>query len=148
MLVIWSSHFDVLPERLFAFHRDANNLAKISPPLLRFQLLTPASESLPGDTQRFRMGLGPFASDWQARITHVIAPRVIEDVQEAGLFRSWRHQHRVAPDNGGSRLTDVVSFRFFPGGAGTIVDYFFVRPGLLAMFAWRHWRTRVLLTKA
>jgi ligand-binding SRPBCC domain-containing protein len=144
-LVTWSSHFAVPAERLFAFHRDARNLPRISPPLLCFQLVTPPAVSAPGDSQVFRMGLGPFQSNWKARITHVIEPRLVEDVQERGLFRSWRHQHRVATDGDGSRLTDVVTFRLFPGPAGEILDYFTVRPALIAMFAWRHWRTRALL---
>jgi ligand-binding SRPBCC domain-containing protein len=147
-LVVWTSHFDVAAERLFAFHQDARNLPRITPPPLSFELLIPPAASQEGDVQLFRMGLGPFKSNWRARITRVVVPRLIEDTQEAGLFRSWRHQHRVAPEPGGSRLTDVVSFRLLPTPAGEFIDYFAVRPALLAMFAYRHWRTRALLSSA
>jgi ligand-binding SRPBCC domain-containing protein len=144
-LVTYSSHFDVEPEALFAFHLDVTNLAAISPPVPRLELLSDPQPSQVGDEQVFRLSIGPFSTSWHARITKIEADRLIEDVQTLGPFQRWRHQHRVSADRGGSRLTDVVAFRAIPTPVGEFVEYFVVRPGIYAMFAWRHWKTRAAL---
>lgn len=71
---------------------------------------------------------------------------MMEDVQERGPFRKWRHQHRVHGEGDGARLTDVVSFRMLPTPVGEFLEYWLVRPMLIGMFAYRHRRTRALLT--
>lgn len=144
-LVIKSSRFAVSPEELFAFHMDPANLARISPPWPPLVMVTPAKQTEAGDVQVFRVGPGPFARTWQARITRLEPGRLLEDTQESGPFRRWRHQHRVEREGKGSRLTDVVAFRLFPTPAGAFLEFWLVRPALLAMFAWRHRRTRALL---
>lgn len=141
-LIVKSSRFDVSPEDLFAFHMDAENLARISPPWPPFLMVSNPKATELGDVQVFRLGQGPFAQLWQARITRLVPGRLLEDTQESGPFKRWRHQHRVAADGTGSRLTDVVAFRLLPTPAGEFLEYWLVRPAILAMFAWRHRRTR------
>lgn len=144
-LVIYSSPFAASAEDLFAFHLDASHLAAISPPIPRFELQTAPKLSELGDEQCFRLSIGPFGTTWRARITQVRRPDLIEDTQESGPFLRWRHQHRMAREGSGSRLTDVVAFRLLPTPAGEFLEYVLVRPGILAMFAWRHWKTRAAL---
>lgn len=143
--VSFSTHFDVPAEELFAFHMNAENLAKISPPVPPFKMLSEPKVSAEGDEQVFRLGYGKLGVNWHARLTRVEPPALIEDTQERGPFLRWRHQHRVAPDGNGSRLTDVVSFRAIPTVVGEALEYVLVRPGLWAMFFWRHRRTKQLL---
>lgn len=147
-LVVKSSRFDVSPEELFAFHMDAENLPRISPPWPPFLMVSNPKATDLGDVQVFSVGPGPFAQTWQARITRLVPGRLLEDTQESGPFLRWRHQHRVSADGAGSRLTDVVAFRLLPTPAGEFVEYFLVRPAIFAMFAWRHRRTRHLLSAA
>ena len=144
-LVRYSSHFDVSPKELFEFHLDMGNLARISPPLPRFELVRAADVTKVGDEQVFRLSLGPFGTTWHARISKVEANTMLEDVQTSGPFRRWRHQHRVTADGAGSRLTDVVAFRAIPTPVGEFAEYLLIRPGIYAMFAWRHRRTRAIL---
>ncbi len=146
-LVIKSSRFDASPEELFAFHLDPGNLARISPPWPPFVMVTPPKQTEAGDVQVFRIGRGPLARTWRARITRIEPGRLLEDTQESGPFRRWRHQHRVERDGAGSRLTDVVAFRLLPTPVGAFLEFWLVRPALLAMFAWRHRRTRALLNE-
>jgi len=143
-----SSRFEASPEALFAFHMDAKNLARISPPWPPFVMVSPPKPTEAGDVQVFRVGPWPVARTWQARITRLEPGRVIEDTQESGPFLRWRHQHRVSADGDGSRLTDVVAFRLLPTVLGEYVEYLLVRPALWAMFTWRHWRTRQLLANS
>ena len=147
-LVVHSSHFDVGAEELFEFHRDARNLGRISPPVPRFELLSEPGLSEAGDEQSFRLSIGPFGTEWNARITQLLPGRLLEDTQVSGPFLRWRHQHRVSVEGHGSRLTDVVSFRALPTPAGEFLEFFLVRPGIKLMFLWRHRKTRSALASA
>lgn len=144
-LAVYSSHMPVPVEDLFQFHMDATNLRAIQPPFPPFELMSEPKPAEVGDLQVMRIGWKTVGVSWHARITHVVPGRLLEDVQEVGPFRKWRHQHRCTPDGTGSRLTDAVSFSFVPTPVGGFIDYWAVRPVLLAMFAFRHRRTRKLL---
>ena len=144
-VVVRSSTYRVPPARLFAFHQDVANLGRISPPVPRFTPISAPSPTRAGDLQEFTLGLGPLKVRWAARVTRFDEGRLLEDVQERGPFRQWRHQHRVSPAAEGSRLTDVVVFRALPTRAGAFAEWLLLAPGIHAMFAWRHWKTRQLL---
>lgn len=145
-LVVRSSTYAVSPEALFAFHQDVANLARISPPVPRFTLISAAGPTREGDRQEFTLGIGPLKVRWTAKVTRFVEGRLLEDVQERGPFLRWRHQHRVsAAPGGGSVLTDAVAFRAIPTPVGEFAEWLLVAPGIAAMFAWRHWRTRRLL---
>lgn len=129
---------------VFEFFMDARNLPAISPPFPPFRLLTPAKRTESGDVQVLRLGVGPASTTWEARVTQVRPGRLIEDVQDRGPFRRWRHQHRVEAEGDRARLTDVVSFRLLPTAAGEFFEFYLVRPAIFAMFAFRHWKSRRL----
>jgi ligand-binding SRPBCC domain-containing protein len=147
-LVRYSSHFDVSPQELFDFHLDVANLARISPPLPHFELLSAPGPTTVGTEQVFRLSLGPFGTTWRARILKLEPGHVLEDVQASGPFRRWRHRHEVKADGRGSELTDVVSFRAIPTPVGEFLEYLLIRPGILAMFVWRHRKTNAILSAA
>jgi ligand-binding SRPBCC domain-containing protein len=144
-LVIRRSFMPVSAEVLFELHMDPANLPLISPSFPPVRLLSPPKRAEVGDLQVIRLGSERFGVTWHARITRVVPGKLLEDVQERGPYRSWRHQHRVASAPGGSVLSDVVSFRLIPTPAGEFFDYLVVRPLLLAMFVVRHRKTRRVL---
>ena len=147
-LVVYSSFMPVSPAELFEFHLDAENLIAISPRVAPMRIMTEMKRAEVGDLQVMRVGMPPFESEWHARITHIRPGQMMEDVQERGPFRKWRHQHRVREEANGAQLTDVVSFRMLPTPIGAFLEYWLVRPVLLGMFAYRHRKTRSLLTHA
>ena len=145
-LVVYRSFMPARSEALFEFHMNPLNLPLISPSFPPVSLLSPSKRADAGDLQVIRLGGRRLGITWHARVTCVLAGRMIEDVQERGPFRSWRHQHRVASAKGGSVLSDVVSFRLIPTPVGEFLEYLAVRPLLIAMFAVRHRKTRRVLT--
>ena len=147
-VVRWSSRFDCGPEELFAFHMDAANLDRISPPIPPMRLVSPPDETRPGAVQEFRIGWGPLGTTWVARVTRVVDGRLLEDMQERGPFRRWRHQHRIGGTPGAATLPDVVSFRFIPTPVGEFAEWLLVRPLIVGMFAFRHGRTRRLVGRS
>ncbi len=144
-LVVYSSWIPASADDLFEIHMDAANLAAISPPFPPFRLLTAPKRAEAGDLQVMRLGFGRLSVEWHARVSRIVPGRLLEDVQERGPFRKWRHQHRCIAEGSGSRLTDAVSFRLLPTVVGEFVEYWTVRPLLVGMFAYRHRRTRALL---
>lgn len=144
-LVIHRSSMPAAPEVLFELHMDAANLPLISPSFPPVKLLSPAKRAEVGDLQLIRMGWDRIGLTWHARVTRVVPGILLEDVQERGPFRSWRHQHRVSSAPGGSVLCDAVSFRLIPTVGGEFLEYLVVRPVLLGMFFVRHRRTRRVL---
>ena len=145
--VVYRSRLETTPEELFEFHMDAKKLAAISPPWPPFRVISETKRAEPGDLQVFRLGTGPVATTWEARVTRVVRGRLLEDIQESGPFRSWRHQHQFLADGDHAILADVVEFRLLPTVVGEFLEYCFVRPPMWAMFAYRHWKTKRLLRR-
>jgi ligand-binding SRPBCC domain-containing protein len=142
--VRYSSEIPASPEAVFAFHLQPANFAAISPRWPRVTVDAPPGTSKPGDRVTFLIGRRPLQLRLVARIERVEG-LLLQDRQEHGPFRSWRHQHRVAPAQGGALLTDVVVFRLFPTTVGEFLEYWTVRPLLNGIFRYRHRRTRALL---
>ncbi len=135
---------------LFTFHTRVENLARISPPFPPFSIVSAPGSAQEGDLQVFRLGWRPrwAGVTWRARITRLVAGRLLEDTQESGPFRRWRHQHRFREAPGGAILEDEIAFRLLPGPFGEFLEWLLIRPMLGAMFWWRHRRTRELIRSA
>jgi len=126
-------------ERAFAFFGDAHNLEAITPPWLRFRVLTPgAIEMRPGALIEYRLRLHGVPVSWLTRIEEWDAdparPRFV-DAQLTGPYRLWHHTHEFEPDGaGGTIMRDTVRYALPYGPFGEIARRLFVARNLEAIF--------------
>jgi ligand-binding SRPBCC domain-containing protein len=130
-------------DEVFAFFADAQNLQTLTPPWLRFKILTPGSiEMARGTRIDYRLRLHGLPLSWTSEITAWDPPRRFVDEQVRGPYRIWVHEHTFEERRGGTVVRDDVRYAV-PGGA--LIDRLFVRPDLRKIFRYRHWRLREIL---
>lgn len=125
-------------EEVFAFFSDARNLEKITPPFLRFQIMTPLPiEMEAGRIIDYRLRLNGIPIKWKTEISHWEPPFRFVDTQLQGPYRRWVHEHRFESVDGGTRMTDRVEYRLPFGWLGSIAHALFVRRQVESIFAHR-----------
>lgn len=132
-------------DRVFSFFADASNLEAITPPFLRFRILSPLPiEMKPGALIDYALSLHGVRFRWRTRIS-VWEPGVrFVDEQVRGPYALWVHEHtfKPLPDGRGTLVTDHVQYAML---GGSLADRLFVRPRLERIFAYRAEATRRLI---
>ena len=85
---------------------------------------------------------GPITVRWIAEHTVYEPPRLFEDVQIKGPFRSWRHRHIVKPEANGATLRDEIDYESPLGFFGCVVPTGLIQQRLDKIFDYRHKVTR------
>jgi len=122
-------------DEVFPFFADAHNLEAITPPWLRFQVLTPRPIPMrPGARIDYRLRVHGLPLRWQSEITAWEPPFRFMDEQRRGPYRRWVHTHTFAERDGGTLCHDHVEYAV-PGGR--LVNWLIVRRDVAAIFRFR-----------
>ena len=120
---------------VFAFFADPWNLERITPPFLRFRILTPRPlEVRAGALIDYRLSLFGVPFGWRT-VIEAWEPEVrFVDRQLRGPYRRWHHTHLFEDAPGGTRMTDRVEFEVPLGPLGELARVALVDRQLAAIF--------------
>ena len=131
------------PERVFAFHELPDVLNLLMPPWEQAHVVQPAEISAVGSQAIIETRVfGPIKTRWVAQHTVYDPPRMFEDVQVKGPFRSWRHRHIVEAHEDGTILRDEIDYEPPLGFIGRALAPLLVQKRLQRLFDYRHDVTR------
>jgi ligand-binding SRPBCC domain-containing protein len=128
------------PEQVFPFFADARNLEAITPPLLRFEVVTPGRIPMRvGTLIQYRLTLRGIGIDWLTSIQEWEPPHRFVDVQVRGPYGLWHHTHEFTPAPGGNGtiMRDTVRYAIGFGPLGALAHRLVVRRDLEAIFDFR-----------
>lgn len=130
-------------ERVFSFHEQADALTLLLPPWETANVIQSARISEVGSEAIVETSvLGPFKVRWVALHTLYDPPRMFEDVQVKGPFRSWRHRHIVERHEQGALLRDEIEYEPPLSFLGRLFAPAMVDKRLQKLFDYRHEVTR------
>jgi ligand-binding SRPBCC domain-containing protein len=128
------------PEDVFPFFADARNLEAITPPLLRFRLLTPDPISMGvGTFLQYALRIHGLPVRWDTLIQEWDPPHRFVDVQVRGPYRLWHHTHDLVPldDGRATLMRDTVRYAVGFGVLGEVARRALVQRDVEAIFAFR-----------
>ncbi len=134
---------DLPPAEVFEFFSRPENLARITPPAMRFTILTPLPIAMkPGALIDYTVRTLGLSVRWTTLITEFDPPHRFVDVQLKGPYAFWHHTHRfeeVDHGNGrvGTRIIDEVRYALPFGPLGELARLLVVKRELEKIFDFR-----------
>jgi ligand-binding SRPBCC domain-containing protein len=123
---------------VFRFFSQARNLEQITPPWLRFKLLSPEPiEMGVGTLIEYRLHVHGLPLRWVSRIDEWEQGSGFVDRQLRGPYRLWHHRHEFAAAGDGTVVRDHVSYALPLGMLGEVAHRALVRRDLTRIFGFR-----------
>lgn len=141
---------DGTPAAVFPFFADARNLEAITPPLLRFRMVTPDPVPMgTGTFLQYRLRVRGVPLRWDTLIQDWEPPVRFTDVQVRGPYALWHHTHEFEDlGEGRTRMRDTVRYAIPLGPLGELARRALVARDVEAIFDFRARRVPELLAGA
>jgi ligand-binding SRPBCC domain-containing protein len=123
---------------VFAFFSAPENLAKITPPDMGFEIVNgPKHPVREGDRIDYRIRILGIPLKWRTLITSWKDGESFSDLQERGPYRYWHHHHTFRTVSEGVEMIDRVEYELPFGFLGNLFAGWFIRRQLTAIFDYR-----------
>jgi hypothetical protein len=126
------------PAEVWGFFADALNLEAITPPFLRFRVVSPQPVLMGvGTLIEYRLRLHGVPVAWLTRIEEWKPGVRFVDRQLRGPYALWHHTHSFEPHPGGTLVRDRVRYAIPLGPLGELAHALFVRRDVERIFDFR-----------
>jgi ligand-binding SRPBCC domain-containing protein len=135
-----SQQLPITQEKAWEFFSSPENLGTITPPRMKFKIISISGEKkmYAGQLIRYKIQLFPFWTlNWVTEITHVHEPDYFVDNQLFGPYALWHHQHHFKANEKGVEMTDELHYAIPYGFIGRLVNWLFVAREVIAFFDFR-----------
>ena len=127
-------------EKVWDFISSPHNLKKISPPYMKFEIISNnlPDKMYPGMIISYKVS--PFLGiklTWVTEITHVKEKEFFVDEQRIGPYSMWHHQHKIEPIENGVLMSDIVTYKPPFGILGQVSNQLFIKSQLERIFDFR-----------
>lgn len=131
------------------FFSSAENLERLTPPFLGFQILTPCPIAMgEGTLIEYSLRLFGVPLHWRTEIQEFAPPERFVDFQLEGPYALWEHTHTFEERSGGTWMTDEVNYRPPLGPLGSLAHSVFIGRTLRRIFRFRQEVVEGLLGEA
>ncbi len=127
-------------EQAWAFFSAAQNLSKITPPEMKFNVLTQLKDEEIYNRMLIDYTVRPLFGiplHWQTEICKVERPTMFTDQQLKGPFKIWHHTHTFKSVSGGTLMSDVVDYELPLGLIGKLAHRILVKKRVENIFIFR-----------
>ncbi len=127
------------PAEVFPFFADAHNLEAITPPLLRFTVITPRPIPMQvGTLIEYRLRVHGLPIRWQTLIQDWTPGVRFVDTQLRGPYALWHHTHTFEPIGADrTRMRDTVRYAVGFGVVGELANRLVVARDVASIFEYR-----------
>ena len=131
---------DLPIEDVFDFFSKPENLSLITPPRLRFDILTPTPlEMKEGQLIDYSLKiLYLIKLHWRTLITDYQKPYKFIDQQIKGPYTLWHHTHTFEEKDGGTLIKDNLKYVIPFGWIGRAIHFIYIKHDINGIFQYRH----------
>ena len=134
----WEQFIDQPIEKVFNYFSQPDNLEEITPPRLKFTILTPCPIPMEkGSLIDYTIKILGFPIHWRTLIASYNPPHGFVDEQIKGPYIIWHHRHSFKDINGGTMIQDTVRYVVPMGIIGRFLNFIWIQKDLKGIFAYR-----------
>ena len=124
---------------VFDFFSRPENLAAITPPKMKFKILTPSPiEMKEGALIDYTVRILGFPVRWRTLITKYDPPDIFVDQQLKGPYSLWHHTHTFTKISDNETLIkDIIAYSIPFGFIGRVVHSIYIKKDLEKIFLYR-----------
>ena len=121
------------------FFSNPNNLPKITPPWLNFEVTTQLeSRMYAGMIITYLVSpILNIPATWVTEITQVHVPNFFVDEQKFGPYKLWHHQHVFREAKNGIEMEDIVNYAVPLGFIGRLANNLIISKKIKSIFEYR-----------